>query len=47
MAATLALVIMVIFLFLRNFSATMIPRWPAVFGRGDVLRDVPAEFQHE
>ena len=31
MAATLGLVIMVIFLFLRNVSATMIPAWRCRF----------------
>ena len=48
MAATLGLVILVIFLFLRNLSATMIPgHGAAFFDPGHVLGDVPAEFQHE
>ena len=46
MAATLALVIMVIFLFLRNFSATMIPAMALPFSIiGTFCRDVPAGFQ--
>ena len=46
MALTLGLVILVIFLFLRNASATLIPEHgAAVFDPGHVRRDVPARFQ--
>ena len=48
MAATLALVIMVIFLFLRNLPATLIPGdGAAVLGGRDLLGDVPAGLQHQ
>ena len=45
---TIALVVMVIFLFLRNLSATLIPGLRgAVLHRRHVRRDVPAGLQPE
>jgi hypothetical protein len=44
---TIALVVMVIFLFLRSIAATVIPGGGAAFDCGHVRRDVSAGLQPE